>query len=392
MKNFTIMIKPASSLCDMRCRYCFYYDVAASRHMASMGIMTQDTAAALIRNVYSGLEAGDSVTFAFQGGEPGLAGLPFFEFFAETVKKVALRGVRTSYAFQTNGLMINDAWCRFFVKNNFLVGLSLDGDAALHNQNRIDAQGKATYNRVMDAKRLMDKHKAEYNILCVLTAESARRARRIWNFILKEGIRHIQFIPCLEPLEIPENSVHHANNEHMANEESATSSKNTSQISIEAALTGKRFGLFYSGLFPLWKAEVEKGNLVHVRLFEDLAGIYLAGQRLTCGMSGRCTPQMVVEADGSVYPCDFYVLDEYRVANLAESTIKEVFNAVVNCGFLDKQPTKYAVCNNCSYSKWCQGGCKRMSKAVYGHDCGMKSFLDKHLHDLLAVAQRLVGR
>jgi len=339
--------------------------------MASMGIMKQDTAGALIQNVYSGLEARDHVTFAFQGGEPGLAGLEFFEFFTKTAKEVAPRGVKTMYAFQTNGLMVDPAWCEFFNKHNFLVGLSLDGDAALHNQNRADAHGKGTFNRVMDAKKLMDKHNVQYNILCVLTAESARRARRVWGFVIKEGIKHIQFIPCLEPLETP------------IKEDGST-------INVGAALTGRRFGQFYSDLFPLWKAEAEKGNIVHVRQFEDIAAIYLAGQGLTCGMSGRCSPQIVVEADGSVYPCDFYVLDEYRVANLAESPVEEVYNAIVGSGFLNHKSTGYAICGNCAYNKWCQGGCKRMARAVYGHDCGMKLFLDRHLKDLLATARKLI--
>ena len=360
MKRLTVMIKPASSLCDMRCTYCFYCDVAASRHTASMGIMTRETATALIGNVYSQLTAGDTITFAFQGGEPGLAGLDFFVFFAKTAKKAAGRGVKTSYAFQTNGLMIDDAWCRFFKGNKVLVGLSLDGDGALHNHNRVDLHGKGTYNRVMEAKKLLDRHKVDYNILCVLTAESARRARRLWGFIVKEGIRYIQFIPCLEPLD---------DISHMA-------------------LTSTRFYKFYADLFPLWKAEAGKGNMVNIRLFEDLAGVYLAGKGLTCGMSGRCSPQMVVEADGSVYPCDFYVLDEYRVSNLAEASIKDVFEAVVASGFLEQGRQTYAQCGDCTYNKWCQGGCKRMARAVYGDDCGMKTFLDGHLDELLAVMNR----
>jgi len=331
-----------------------------------MGLMKQSTAAALINNVYSDLKAGDLVTFAFQGGEPGIAGLDFFEFFTQAANKSAPWGVRTMYAFQTNGLMINDAWCEFFVKNNFLIGLSLDGDAALHNQNRTDAQGKGTFNRVMNAKKLMDKYNVKYNILCVLTAESARRARRIWGFITKEKIRHVQFIPCLEPLE-------------------AMSPNGT-----EAALSGKRFSQFYSDLFPLWKSEAKKGNLVHVRQFEDIAGIYITGQGLTCGMSGRCSPQVVVEADGSVYPCDFFVLDEYRVASIAKSSLKEVYEAITTSAFLRYEPAKHAICGSCAYNEWCQGGCRRMEKAVYGHDCGMKSFLDKHLHDLLDAMQKLM--
>ena len=363
MKRLTIMIKPASSLCDMRCTYCFYCDVAASRHRASMGIMERGVAAALIKNVYSGLEAGDSITFSFQGGEPGLAGLDFFVFFTETAKKAAPRGVKTHYTIQTNGLMIDDAWCKFFNANKFLVGLSLDGDAALHNQNRVDVHGKGSFGRVMEAKKLLERHKIPFNILCVLTAESARRARRIWGFILKENIRHIQFIPCLGPLD---------------------------DVGVYgAALTGKRFFQFYADLFPLWKAEAHNGNVISVRLFEDLSGIYLAGQSITCGMSGRCSPQMVVEADGGVYPCDFYVLDEYRVANLAESSLREVFEAVVGSSFLSNKPPVYTPCGNCAYSNWCQGGCRRMARAVYGEECGMRSFLDLCLEDLLGTVRRI---
>jgi len=215
----------------------------------------------------------------------------------------------------------------------------------------------------------MDRHNVKYNILCVVSWESARRARRMWNFIIREGIEYIEFIPCLEALETP-------------------AKDKPLPIGTEAALTSKRFGQFYSELFPLWKAEAEKGNLVHVRYFEDIAGLYLAGQGLTCGMSGRCSPQIVVEADGGVYPCDFYVLDEYRVANLAESPLEEVYTAVATSGFLSHGHTKYTPCVSCTYNKWCQGGCKRMTKAVYGNDCGMKSFLDKHLRDLLGVAQK----
>jgi len=359
-----------------------------------MGIMKQATAAALIQNVYSGLQPGDHITFAFQGGEPGLAGLGFFEFFTQAAKEAAPRGVKTMYAFQTNGLMVDRSWCEFFVKHNFLVGLSLDGDAALHNQNRADAQGRSTFSRVMEAKRLMDKHKVEYNILCVLTSESARRARRIWNFIVKEGIRHIQFIPCLEPLETdaPDTASQARSRErdNIPTPAPEVLAQDNSHISSNAALTGKRFAQFYSDLFPLWKAEAEKGNIIHVRQFEDIAGIYLAGQGLTCGMSGRCSPQIVVEADGSVYPCDFYVLDQYRVANLAVSPLEEVFNAVVKSGFLASGPTANGACAACAYSNWCQGGCKRMARAVYGSGCGMKSFLDKHLRDLLTVARKLM--
>ena len=363
MKNLTVMIKPASSLCDTRCTYCFYSDVAASRKEASKGLMSREGAAAIIKNTFCVLTTGDHITFAFQGGEPSLAGLDFFIFFAEEVKKAkGTDKIRVHYAFQTNGLMTDEAWCEFFSKNNVLVGLSLDGDASLHNRNRVDISGKGTYNRVMAAKKLFDRHRVDYNILCVLTSESARRAQRIWDFILHENIRHIQFIPCLEPLEGPV--------------------PNT-------ALNGKRFYQFYSALFRLWKKEAENGNVISVGLFEDLAALYLTGRRVPCGLSGRCTPQIIVEGDGSVYPCDFYVLDQYRIGDLTKHNLQEVFSAVAESDFLKEKQQIPSWCVDCVHNIWCRGGCKRMAGAIYGKHCGMRLFLDECLNDLLAAAYKI---
>ena len=318
--------------------------------------MTRQTAKSLIQNVFCDLDMGDVLTFAFQGGEPGLAGLDFFAYFVDTAKKASDEKIKIHYAFQTNGLMIDEHWCGFFKENNFLVGLSLDGFAALHNKNRVDSLGKGTYARVMAAKKLMDMHKVEYNVLSVLTAESSRRAGRIWDFVMQEGIRYIQFIPCLPPLS--DDSVY--------------------------ALSGERFYRFYSDLFLYWKKEVGKGNRIVIRFFEDIAHLYLMGRAVTCGLGGRCSPQIVVEADGGVYPCDFYVLDEYRVGNLTKQTLREVFEAVVGSGFLKFAPMPDR-CLDCPYSKWCRGGCKRMRNAVYGTPCGMRMFLDEHLRELLSV-------
>ena len=358
------MIKPASSLCGMKCDYCFYYDVAASRQFSSMGIMSCETAGQIIKNVFCVLVPGDRVTFMFQGGEPGLAGLDFFEFFVAEVKKSTSPAIVVNYALQTNGLMIDNNWCNFLRKNNFLVGLSLDGYAALHNLNRRDSFGKGTFNRVMDVKKNLDTHKVMYNILCVLTSESARRAKRIWNFIIKEKISHIQFIPCLEPLE--------------------------SSSSNDSALTGNRFYNFYSDIYPLWKQEALKRNVISVRLFEDLSLLFLSGHPVTCGVTGKCSPQIIVEADGGVYPCDFYVLDQYRVSDLTKHNLREAIESVINSSFIKEQQQLPIDCMNCSHNRWCRGGCKRMAKAVYGENCGMKRFADMYLNDLLTVYKALL--
>ena len=370
MKRLAVLIKPASAFCNMGCAYCFYADVAASRQEAYKGVMTRETAAAIIQNVFSCLENGDHITFAFQGGEPLLAGLDFFAFFTAEVERAAAPGVKVEYAIQTNGTLVNDEWLDFLLKRSFLVGLSIDGNAALHDANRKDAHGNGTHDRVMATKRSFDEAGIPYNVLCVLTSRAAENAAGIWDFVMRENIRHVQFIPCLESLE------------------------SKADEGQDASLLPADFYNFYSAVFPLWKREILRDNFIQIRLFEDLAALFLVGHGITCGIDGRCRPQIVVEADGGVYPCDFYVLDEYKSGNLAEQTLREVFEATVSSGFFHqrKLPPK---CRDCAYIRHCRGGCKRMVKAVYGdgtyRDCGMRSFLEENLDDLLDICRKLLG-
>ena len=350
-KRLTFMFKPASSLCDLRCAYCFYADEAATRAAPSVGMMSRETADACLRNVYAHTERGDEITFAFQGGEPTLAGLDFFEHFASEAKRLAPAGVRTAYALQTNGLHLDDAWCAFLKAHGFLVGLSLDGDAVLHNRNRADARGKSTHARVLQAKKRLDRHAVPYNVLCVLTAEHTRRAGRLFAFFKAEGVAHVQFIPCLEPL---------AGNP------------------APQTLTGTKFFRFYSDVYTLWRAD----PFLHVRFFEDILGLFVHGRGITCGISGHCMPQWVIEADGTTYPCDFYCLDGYAVGNLAVDTLETVYANLVASEFFAPRPLPDR-CAPCRCNRWCGGGCKRMANVVYGEDCGVRMFLDAHLEDLL---------
>lgn len=368
MKQLSVLIKPASSLCNMRCAYCFYADVSQARAVPSYGVMREETAAALVENVYRDLEDGDGITFAFQGGEPTLAGLAFFKLFAALVARQPVRA-HVSWALQTNGLLLNEEWCAFLREHRFLVGLSVDGTAALHNANRLDTVGRGTHARVMEAKRLMDAHRVEYNLLCVLTAEAARHPRQIWKFILEQNVRYIQFIPCLDELDVD--------------------AKNP------WALTPQRFYSFYTQLFPLWQQQAAQGNYISVKLFDDLAHLFLAGRVTACGLHGQCQPQYIIEADGSVYPCDFYVLDKYRVGNVTEMSLRQLFDATVGCGFLNSRAALPTTCAECPHRSACGGGCKRMQSAMYVDNsgfCGLRALLDERLEALCNTARRLMGR
>lgn len=367
MKHLSVMIKPASSLCNLRCQYCFYADVSAQRAVPSHGVMTGDTCRAMIGNLFSELADGDEVTIAFQGGEPTLAGLDYFRTFTRHVQAQGKK-VRVAYALQTNGILLDEEWAVFLRENRFLVGLSLDGYAEKHNQYRLDAQGKGTFAQVLAAKRLMDEHRVEYNLLCTLTNDLARHPQKVWGFILEEDVRFIQFTPCLGGLDgAPD----------------------------DWRLTPRRFHGFYAQLFSLWRQAAQKGNYVSVKLFDDIVNLFVRREVTACGLQGQCQLQNIVEADGSVYPCDFYVLDRYRGGNLAQEPLSEIQPRLEQTGFLTSRQTLPAACGACRYKQACQGGCKRLATAMCVGEtgfCGYRQLLDDIGEELCRVGRWLLSR
>lgn len=364
MKQVSLMIKPASSLCNLRCKYCFYSDITALREVESYGIMHKEIAASVIENAFCGLADGDRALIAFQGGEPTLAGLAFFENFITLVKRQPLK-ISVDYALQTNGINLNEAWCDFLRNNNFLVGLSLDGYAENHNQYRVDPKGKGTYARVMATKQLLDQKRVPYNVLCTLTNPLARHPQKVWRFLLKENIRFVQFTPCLGGLR---------------------------QTQTPWALTPQRFHSFYTGLFPLWRDELQKGNYISVKLFDDIVNLFVRRQVTSCGLHGRCQLQHIVEADGSLYPCDFYVLDQYKGGNLAEMSLAQADSLLHNTGFIDSRKALPTACETCRYRNICAGGCKRMENVYVSESgfCGYRQLLDDIGEELCRIGDELI--
>ena len=357
--SLSILIKPASSLCQMRCEYCFYADVSHHRAVASYGMMTEAVRDLLLARVK---ETGvKDVFFAFQGGEPTLTGLDFFKGFVAAAKK-ELPTCRIGYSLQTNGLALDDAFCRFLAENSFLVGLSLDGDEALHDLYRKDGSGLGTHARVLAAAERLRRFGVEFNILTVVTETLADRVEEIWQYYQRQGFGFVQFIPCLPSL--------------------------TPSAEEKAYLTPRGYGRFLKTLFPLWQKDALAGRYISVRLFDNVVQQAFGNQPEQCGQCGRCAPQYVVEADGSVYPCDFYVLDEYRVGNLATHKLSEIFRDGVMQGFLTyRMPSE---CKGCPWLNFCRGNCKRY-RGFYrseGDYCPYRDFLSACREGILAVGEK----
>ncbi|MGI6248732.1 MAG: anaerobic sulfatase maturase [Acutalibacteraceae bacterium] len=332
MQYLTLMIKPASGLCNMNCRYCFYRDVSESRAEKSFGIMNADTVSVILERVFEAAENG--VRFIFQGGEPTLAGLDFFKSFAEKVKAANNKGIVVSYSVQTNGLNIDEDFASFFAENRFLVGLSLDGYAELHDFFRPSPGEQPTHARVMKTAKLFDKHKVEYNILAVVTAQSAKHGEKVYNFFKTSGLRYLQFIPCLAPL-------------------------GEDPFALPHALTPELYEDFLICVFKKYYEDFMAGDYISVRLFDNLVNIAAGHEPEQCGTLGFCPGQLVIEADGSVFPCDFYCSDYWRVGNIKDMSVAEIAESDKMREFRTTSLHGDERCRDCDVFYLCRGGCRR---------------------------------
>ncbi len=332
MPPLSIMIKPASSLCNMRCEYCFYRDTASLRENSDYGLMTKATAREIIEKALRFAD-GDGVSFAFQGGEPLIAGLPYFYAFTDAVRELNRKNSPVCFSVQTNGTLVTEEWARFFHKEKFLVGLSLDGDRE-DNRLRKTADGQDTWQRVIDAAELLRRYKAEFNILTVLTGYCADNAERIYRFFSDKGFRYLQFIPCLRPF----------------------GDKSESEL----YMTQEQYARFLISLFRLYAKDYEQGRYVSIRQFDNYVGLFLRQEAEQCGMRGCCTFQFVIEANGNVYPCDFYCTDEWLLGNIQEDDFSGFVTGELQKEFIRESAVVPEKCAHCRFYRLCRaGGCKR---------------------------------
>jgi uncharacterized protein len=338
MPALSLLIKPASGNCNMRCRYCFYADELDNREIRSYGKMSLDTMHTIVDKA---MEYGDyECTIAFQGGEPTLAGLDFYrDLVAYVTAHENPKKLKIHYALQTNGYLINEEWAEFLGKNHFLVGVSLDGLKEIHDRYRLDAAGKGTYQRVISAIRLLEKHQVEYNILTVVTAATARNGQKIYNYFKKNHFGYQQYIECLDP--IGEEPGQH-----------------------EYSLTPEKYGEFLKSMFDAWYLDMRSGTYVYNRYFENLMMIMAGQQPESCNMRGVCGKQWVFEADGSVYPCDFYALDQWRLGNIQENSFEEMDEKRDGLGFIQWSMRRQEDCQKCRWFGLCRNGCRRNREPV----------------------------
>ena len=347
MPPVSVLIKPASGSCNMRCDYCFYCDEASLRRQAFCGLMTPETLKNVIRRCV--VPAERSCSIAFQGGEPTLCGLSFFEKAVEYAGHYKRSGVQIRFALQTNGYSLSEEWCRFFVRNHFLVGVSVDGVRETHDCFRRGKENKPSYEQVMRTISLFDRYGVDYNILTVVHRKIAENIRSIYQDYRKREWNYLQFIACLDPL-----------GQQRGNQ--------------PWSLLPESYGQFLIDLFDCWYTDYLRGEAPSIRQFENWIGICLGITPESCEQRGNCSLQYVVEADGSVYPCDFYALDEWLLGNLNRDRLPQIDERRKTLGFCARSRRLPSACQACEWLDLCRGGCFRNRLETGETDRGMNYF------------------
>ncbi len=336
MPALSIMIKPASGLCNMKCKYCFYSDVVSHRKTGQYGVMSNDIADNLIQKAIA-FANGDNIGIVFQGGEPLLAGIEYFKNFIDCVNSYNYKG-KIYYGLQTNGTLIDDDWAEFFKANNFLLGVSLDGNE-IHNKFRVMSDQSSSFEKIENGIKLLDKYKVDYNILSVVTGYFADNVEEIYNYFKSKGYKFLQFIPCLKPFG--------------SNEES------------ELFMTGKQYQNYLIKLFRLYANDFLNDEYTSIRSLDNIVRLYGGVKPEQCGMIGACSRQFVVESNGNVYPCDFYCSDEWLLGNIKYCDFNILTKSEIGLQFLKQSYEINDKCKKCEYFKYCRGGgCKREKESL----------------------------
>lgn len=322
-------------MCNLDCSYCFYLDREADPYKALPGRrMSLETLEQLV-DTYLFYSYPNSV-FAFQGGEPTLAGLPFFEKLVQFQQQYGRNGQSVSNALQTNGILIDQNWCRLFREYNWLVGVSLDGPEQVHDRYRFNKEGRGTWKRVMTAIELMQAEKVEFNVLCVLSQANVDQPRELYRFFRGLDIDNVQYIPLSE---------FDSNGEL-----------------LPFTITAEQYGRFLCETFDTWWPDRRK---VRIRFFDNLAEA-LAGQKPgSCTLHETCDSYVVVEYNGDVFPCDFFVEKEWKLGNITLDSWPEIARRRKRYEFATNKTIAHPLCQACEYQSFCHGGCPKFRHARY---------------------------
>lgn len=347
MQPAHIMAKPHGPICNLDCTYCYYLE--KENLYAQNGRdyrMREDVLEAYIQQ-FIAAQPGTHVSFAWQGGEPTLLGISFFERVVELQKKYA--GTKTvENAFQTNGTLLDDEWGKFLARNRFLIGISIDGPATLHDAHRVDKGGQPTHARVLRGLEVLKAHGVEFNTLTVVNRLNSQHAVEVYEFLKQIGSRFLQFIPVVEQVaESPDP------NGLVLIKPFSRQKSSVSEWSVEPLA----YGRFLTAIFDRW-VRTDVGS-IFVQAFDVALESWSGMTPSLCVFAPTCGAAPVIEHNGDLYSCDHFVYPENKLGNILDVPIATLMNKQQQERFGAAKAILPSDCQTCDVRFACNGECPK---------------------------------
>lgn len=349
-----VMLKPAGSLCNLRCKYCYYLEKNALYTEQKNHVISDEMLDKFIRE-YIEAQTSPDVLFCWHGGETLMRPISFYRRAIELQRKYA-RGRRIDNTIQTNATMLTDEWCEFFHENNFLVGVSIDGPQEFHDEYRRTATGKPTFHKVMQGIRLLNKHNVDWNALAVVNDFNADYPLEFYNFFKEIGCHYIQFTPIVE-----------RRIERKDGLSLAPGMEEGGEL-VDFSVTPEQWGKFLCTIFDEWVRH-DVGTYF-IQIFDATLANWVGVQPGLCSLAKECGHAGVMEFNGDVYSCDHFVYPEHLLGNINEKTITEMMYGEKQREFAKlKHELLPQQCRECPVEFACHGECpkNRFTRDKYGN-------------------------
>ncbi len=353
LNNFHVMAKPIGPICNLDCKYCFYlekenlYPSGTEQPSLKQAFkMSNHVLESFIKQMIESQEA-ETISFAWQGGEPTLLGVEYFQKVVKLQKKYS-HEKRIENGFQTNGVLLDDEWCSFFKENNFLIGLSIDGPKELHDYYRVYKGGQPTFDKVMKGIDFLKKHKVEFNTLTVVHKENSCHPLEVYNFLKEAGSGYMQFIPIVERI---------AKNPNEILKLVSPDFEDFAQVT-DWSVEPLQYGKFLCEIFDEWiKHDVGK---YFIQIFDVSLESWLGMKQSLCIFNETCGKALAIEHNGDLYSCDHYVYPENNLGNIIEQPLQSLVSSNQQVKFgNDKKDKLPDYCLNCEVRFACNGECPK---------------------------------
>jgi uncharacterized protein len=343
---FSSMAKPVGSACNLSCKYCYYLDKASTIYDKRQPVMSPQILEEYIRQYINANEVPE-VTFLWHGGEPLMAGIDYYRLVVKLQNKYA-KGKTITNSLQTNGLLLDDDWGRFFHGNSFLLGISIDGPQDIHDAYRVNRAGRPTFNRVINAISFLKKHNVEFNTLTVVTDRSEGRGAEVYRFLKSTGSRYMQFLAAVEHI------VNVKKDERPVIVKPGTKGSTMASWSV----SGLGYGKFMTDIFDEWI--VRDVGTYFVQAFDMTLAHWVGVKPGLCVFSETCGDALIVEHNGDVFSCDHFVYPEFKLGNILETDLITLYRSPKQFQFgLNKRNTLPRYCQRCNYYFACKGECPK---------------------------------